>query len=1466
MIFLFFLRLLGVYSLPDPITLSNYTVQTMSSGNVGSYFYYNYTITPDMVPINVNIQLEGNNGADQGVLYASINSSISCQYNEYPDGNNNCYSSGYGNQHSVISLNFLKGDVIAISAYISTYSSNFKIKILAYPLLMVTNGSNIDINSLDSAYAYTNFNRYFQYYHNQNLIENIYFILEGKSATDTGSLFLSLNCTNRIFNWFPSSSSNYVGSSYSDKAIFVPINQDNTASCLISIAVYIATYSQGFNLRVISYPLTPLTNNTVLQIDSLQSPIHNYKSYYRYYSYTSKNNESPGSLHIIVNGVSSSDSVKIYAKSACMTSCLFSYFPDSLNNCWATLYSNPYQVLTVTLDAPGCFISIAVLVDSYNQGISLNSYVYPSINLRNNTYVSIAPINPSATIPFWRYFNFQAKIVGSLNILLEGIGVTDIGGIYADTDCVTGCAFSNFPSKLSSCYRKYEARNSFVTINLYSTCNIAIGIYISTIPTGMNIKVILYPQFPLPNGVSVLIDAYGSKAGYELFYRYYTFILKDTDAMGNLTITLTGLSNGDPGQLYVSTNCQADCSFNNYPFSSTYCYQTTYGTSSQVQIYLQSACTISIAAYISSYSLGSMIKAYYYNICHQKIPLCSTCNISSDGVTTLCNGCDNYYAANPVDHLSCQFCNITLGYFVDLNNGGYCTKCQNNCFNCTDINTCIQCNQGYISTQISGQQTTCVCSVSNCVNCLSGGICSSCQYGYGLYSMQNLCIPCLIDNCSVCSYNASYYAHCDQCSNGLIFKDGFCKNCSDVVGNCSVCNDSSTCLQCKQGFYLNQKSKCNSCGDSNTFGCTACSSDFTCTGCLAGNYLADNQSCVPCADLYGNCSLCDIQNCIHCSVGYYFNTITAACTLCGINNCYECSFDGSTCSICDPGFSLMNGSCIDCNAASTNLSNCTTCELITYPQITWICKACMPSFYLDVDGTCQSCLPNSASCLTCDNILNCTSCENDVSTHTYLYPNINGSTCVASCPITTILYNNSGVCDSCEQVFGHGCVNCNAVSCLKCGTNEPYLYGNSCSVCNGTHQTVVNQTYCFDNPNITFFNVINVGFLVNIQINCSVYSRVFFAYGLLNAIDNLALSSISYIRGFVPTNDTIYDWKGYGSVKTDNYGFLNITINGPFKNNGQMYKMKSWCQVNSSWGTMQSLEILANWTQVSNGAKVVKIYINSSSYISYDKKPLIAEAIQQTISLSRGVYTENGIPALNYIASRILLDNNFNYNYSFYIVPDYKITYDYMEAVINSSLQNSTLFALNIQSYVRKLDPLSTITLTGVGFIGTFDNNAAYQAIIAGYPIFSVRNQTILIQYLLKEDGTFYVGVKKYDSTDNIYTVSSTGVVNTTISWSLLKNSLDYNSNPLKFYQAYSSVANVLQTVNLSTLDANTNYFIFYGAGNTGIPENVTNIGIQSVITGWLNNQTNTTTSARKILVNFVLVFGLLFGCLIYSL
>jgi len=114
-------------------------------------------------------------------------------------------------------------------------------------------------------------------------------------------------------------------------------------------------------------------------------------------------------------------------------------------------------------------------------------------------------------------------------------------------------------------------------------------------------------------------------------------------------------------------------------------------------------------------------------------------------------------------------------------------------------------------------------------------------------------------------------------------------------------------------------------------------------------------------------------------------------TSCG-QNCATCKTSGNstTCTLCSPGFTLLNGNCIPCAVG------CSICSSTSISS----CAVCAPSNYYDqASASCLACSQNCSSCT--GNI--CTACLDGYSlTSTY--------SCIATCnfPCTTCQSGNSG--------------------------------------------------------------------------------------------------------------------------------------------------------------------------------------------------------------------------------------------------------------------------------------------------------------------------------------------------------------------------------------------------------------------------------------------------------------------------
>lgn len=140
-----------------------------------------------------------------------------------------------------------------------------------------------------------------------------------------------------------------------------------------------------------------------------------------------------------------------------------------------------------------------------------------------------------------------------------------------------------------------------------------------------------------------------------------------------------------------------------------------------------------------------------------------------------------------------------------------------------------------------------------CASCLFNqpSQCTSCILGYTLPNITNYtCV--YVQNCS----NTT----CEYCALGQILVNGQCQTC-DHVGNCSRCSitNTSQCVVCNQGFYVNSSSLCAPCPT----GCLTCSGPNICLSCqynytqnmaLSISYTTGNQvTCLPCSPPCAQC-------------------------------------------------------------------------------------------------------------------------------------------------------------------------------------------------------------------------------------------------------------------------------------------------------------------------------------------------------------------------------------------------------------------------------------------------------------------------------------------------------------------------------------------------------------------------------------------------------------------------------------
>ena len=178
-----------------------------------------------------------------------------------------------------------------------------------------------------------------------------------------------------------------------------------------------------------------------------------------------------------------------------------------------------------------------------------------------------------------------------------------------------------------------------------------------------------------------------------------------------------------------------------------------------------------------------------------------------------------------------------------------------------------------------------------------------------------------------------------------------CKECWEAMANCEECSNSSECLKCKEGTYLDYASKqcVGSCGKGqfkskeNAGECDLCSNEYG-SQCLE----CSGDKCTGCSDgLYASESGCANS----CPSGTFRNSVSMLCEECS-SNCKDCDYSGDYCTECEsPAFLTANNKCKTCSSGTFHDSS-------------------------DSDDP-DKCSPCGEHCLECTSASNCKNCEGE---------------------------------------------------------------------------------------------------------------------------------------------------------------------------------------------------------------------------------------------------------------------------------------------------------------------------------------------------------------------------------------------------------------------------------------------------------------------------------------------------------
>ncbi|KAL4448722.1 hypothetical protein ABPG74_012811 [Tetrahymena malaccensis] len=518
----------------------------------------------------------------------------------------------------------------------------------------------------------------------------------------------------------------------------------------------------------------------------------------------------------------------------------------------------------------------------------------------------------------------------------------------------------------------------------------------------------------------------------------------------------------------------------------------------------------------------SCIPGYYYIdsshqclSCSSAIQYCGACDNA-----TSCTQCSQYYLDTSLKICVTQ---CSLGLYADpvLQQ---CKLCDPSCTQCTGprVSDCQACSPGYY---LDIAQSTCRPCPDNCLKCgVDPNIstsqviqCLKCSSGTYLNSIdkvtykQVICLP-------QCGYGyflnqqnkdlSLYLISQDTDSNMLLqdfinysFKNQigytYCQKCSDILTNCQSCDKNVSqcqnfiqpieCLSCNLTFYL-QNCQCKSCSQSGCEQCILSNNVVQCTSCPSGMYLLSGSCitqaqcendkthfadmnfnvCSTCNPICATCNGGQVNNCLTCFTGYYFDSTAKTCQVCpfscsqctdlthcqkcktnyyldqstpqisqcvlicpngyfgdGNNNCTKCSTQNcfqcnnqNKCLVCNQGYYLSNNTCSKCDqscfqcqgAANGAIKNCTQCYPGKKLYQTNCLDQCPAQTYLSSNGQCLSCDP---SCLVCTDKLS-TTCQQCADGFYYDDP-FTCLPCDSSCKTCTGPGNSN--CDSCSKGY-----------------------------------------------------------------------------------------------------------------------------------------------------------------------------------------------------------------------------------------------------------------------------------------------------------------------------------------------------------------------------------------------------------------------------------------------------------------
>lgn len=140
-----------------------------------------------------------------------------------------------------------------------------------------------------------------------------------------------------------------------------------------------------------------------------------------------------------------------------------------------------------------------------------------------------------------------------------------------------------------------------------------------------------------------------------------------------------------------------------------------------------------------------------------------------------------------------------------------------------------------------------------------------------------------MDSCAKCDIDDV----CHDCVEEHYLSGGQCPSCMDGCRFCRPIDGRLVCLECMEGYTINEESSCNYCPVDN---CDYCDNGGICLLCSDRHILTDEGICVPCDT---NCQMCGATSCLSCDYEYFLTAVNE-CTPCPDDRCKTClDYDGT---------------------------------------------------------------------------------------------------------------------------------------------------------------------------------------------------------------------------------------------------------------------------------------------------------------------------------------------------------------------------------------------------------------------------------------------------------------------------------------------------------------------------------------------------------------------------------------------